>query len=76
MADLKIIETSKDRAMTMQQTNNKILVIHSQCILSDTMESSTGLGPPHDLETDSNSFSISGAHLVKDRLQKLYLEFC
>lgn len=40
------------------------------------MASSTVFGPPQDLETDSKSFSISGAHLVKDRLQKLYLGFC
>lgn len=42
----------------------------------ETIPSSTGFGPPHDLETDSNNFSISGAHLVNDRLQKLYLGFC
>lgn len=41
-----------------------------------TTLSSTGFGPPQDLDTDSKSFSISGAHLVKDRLQKLYLGFC
>ena len=42
----------------------------------ETMLSSTGFGPPQDLETDSKSFSISGAHLMKDRFQKLYLGFC
>lgn len=42
----------------------------------ETILSSTGFGPPHDLETDSKSFSISGAHLMKPRFQKLYLGFC
>jgi len=40
------------------------------------MLSSTGFGPPQDLDTDSKSFSISGAHLMKLRFQKLYLGFC
>jgi hypothetical protein len=35
-----------------------------------------GFKPPHDLATDSKSFSISGAHLMNDRFQKLYLGFC
>lgn len=41
----------------------------------ETILSSTDFGPPQDLETDSNSFSISGAHLMKARFQKLYLWF-
>ena len=41
----------------------------------ETMLSSTGFGPPQDLDTDSKSFSISGAHLMKLRFQKLYLGF-
>uniref|UniRef100_A0A2P2MSF4 Uncharacterized protein n=1 Tax=Rhizophora mucronata TaxID=61149 RepID=A0A2P2MSF4_RHIMU len=34
-----------------------------------------GFRPPHDFATDSKSLSISGAHLMKDRFQKLYLGF-
>lgn len=41
----------------------------------ETILSSTDFGPPQDLETDSNSFSISGAHLMNARFQKLYLGF-
>lgn len=40
------------------------------------MLSSMAFGPPHDLETDSKSFSISGAQCVNGLLQKLYLGFC
>lgn len=50
-----------------------------QCVPSETqletILSSIGFKPPHDLATDSKSFSISGAHLMKDRFQKLYLGF-
>jgi hypothetical protein len=57
-----------------------MIVKKGQCALSETqpetMLSSMGFKPPHDLATDSNSFSISGAHLMNDRFQKLYLGFC
>lgn len=33
------------------------------------------VGPLHDRETDSNTFSISGEHFTKGLLQKLYLGF-
>lgn len=49
-----------------------------QCAVSgtqpETILSSTGFAP-QDLDTDSKSFSISGAHLMKARFQKLYLGF-
>uniref|UniRef100_A0A2P2PS00 Uncharacterized protein n=1 Tax=Rhizophora mucronata TaxID=61149 RepID=A0A2P2PS00_RHIMU len=31
---------------------------------------------PHDLVTDSESFSFSGARPMKDRFQQSYLQFC
>lgn len=50
-----------------------------QCVPSETQPetilSSIGFKLPHDLATDSKSFSISGAHLMKDLFQKLYLGF-
>lgn len=66
------------RLILTKTFTNKVLL---QWALSDkppepTMLSLTGFWPPHDLETDSNSFSISGAHLVKERFQKLYPGFC
>lgn len=33
------------------------------------------VGPLQERETDSKTFSISGAHLTNGRLQKLYLGF-